>query len=174
MKFYVFLFLSFLNLFVIFIKIREKRNLDIPKEKIQISEKDSISFEEIPVEKPIEDKIEESVKEEEEKELPKKVSTYQEALENSKNSQSDIFIYFRSNNCHWCDKMKETLNDDKVIETLSSYTQLEVNTSVSSDMSTKFSIYGVPTYIILNSKQNIIKKDSGYKNTYDFLNWLGE
>lgn len=174
MKFYVFLFLSFLNLFVVFLKIKEKRNIVPKKEVIAVpQDEESISFEEIPIsEISEEDQVEEQpVKE---KKLPQKVSTYEEAISNAKESNSKIFIYFRSNNCHWCDQMKTTLEEDKVSEALSVYTQLEVNTSVSKEMATKFSIYGVPTYIILDSDESIIKKTSGYKDVYNFLNWLGE
>ena len=178
MRFYAFLFLSFMILFVIFIKIKNKKEQVIQvTPRVEVKQHDPEFIEKIPVEEQEENKSEEETPKEEEikKEAPKVVSTYEEAIENSKNSGSDIFIYFGSPSCYYCEQMKSTtLVEQQVVESLSKYTQLDINTSQDKSLATKFSIYGVPTYVILSSDQRIIKRSSGYKNAYDFLNWLGE
>jgi thiol:disulfide interchange protein len=105
---------------------------------------------------------------------PEKLSffnNYQEALSASKKHNRPIFLYFETEWCKWCKKMKsETLFDVDVENKLTT----EYITCIVEDRTLlkKYKVSGVPSYLILDSSENVVMRDSGFKNKEEMMNWL--
>ena len=98
---------------------------------------------------------------------------YQEALEIAKRVNKPIFLYFYSDACHWCRKMKtETLDDPKVQAVLSNYVVYYVNTAKETSVARKYGVSGIPAYFIIDSNERVQKRGIGYKGDSVFLIWL--
>lgn len=105
---------------------------------------------------------------------PEKISffeNYQEALAAAKKYDRPMFLYFETDWCKWCKKMKsETLFDDDVKYKLT--TEYITCIHRDKDLWKKYQIYSVPSYLILDSYENVVMKESGFKNKEEMMNWL--
>lgn len=119
-------------------------------------------------------KIKEITEKIEEKILPKEVKTYEEAIELSKKSGCNIFIYFGAPWCGYCNKMLQTtLSDAEVVEKLSkNYVVLKIDIDFNKKLTKMYEVEGIPHYFIINNKEKIIKENLGFKNKKEFLEWL--
>lgn len=99
------------------------------------------------------------------------IDNYDEALKESKESDKKIFLYFRLNNCPYCDEFEgKTLTDEKVIEELNnSYICLKLDMSSNYELAAKYNIQGSPSVCILNSNGNLIKTIPGYRPADNLL-----
>lgn len=124
-------------------------------------------------------KIQEPPKKEQEKQEKTKpqvtVSNYNDAVKKSSELGIPIVIIFRAEWCHWCKKLqKETLLDSKVKSMMTNYVFLEVDVDADTVTAKKFGVFGLPSYVITNSKGDKLKSGSGYKNGDLFSEWLNE
>lgn len=102
--------------------------------------------------------------------------TYEEALTAAKAANKNLFLYFHTNHCIWCKKLEnETLSDPTVKQALSQFVVYTVNVETENAVADKFRVRGVPTYLILDPKtENVITRDSGFKRTGTFIDWLNK
>lgn len=107
---------------------------------------------------------------------PKTVSSFAEATASAKESGCNIFLYFGAPWCGYCEQMKATtLVDSEVKEKLSNnFVVLIINTDDDKTVARKFSVRGIPAYMVINSDGNVLRKTTGYKAKADFLKWLGD
>jgi len=102
--------------------------------------------------------------------IPANPQTYQEALDLSKQTGKKIFLFFESDSCYWCKKMKkEVLSNSKVKQALSNHIIFYVNSKTIAD---KYRISSYPTYFITDHTETMKKRGIGYKPTQQFLWWL--
>lgn len=99
--------------------------------------------------------------------------TFREALIEADRSKKNIFLYFETDECTWCEKMKATtFADPEVRKQLADYVVYFCNAKEERVLSHKFSVHGVPCYYIINANQRILNKAQGYKSAKDFISWL--
>lgn len=117
-----------------------------------------------PVEPPIENKPE----------ILENFTNYKEALEASKKYNRPIFLYFGADWCGYCKKMKaETFSDIEIKNKLSKeYITYFVNTDKDRITARKYKVSGIPAYMVVDSSETIIIRDSGFKNKEDMMDWL--
>jgi thiol:disulfide interchange protein len=105
--------------------------------------------------------------------VPEEPKTYQEALLISKKTGKQIFLFFHADWCHWCEKMeRETLSKAEVKQALSNYIVYFVDTGKEPSVSRKYVTRGIPTYVITNHTERVLKRGSGYRSSKDFTTWL--
>lgn len=98
--------------------------------------------------------------------------TYQDALVLAKDHDRDIVLLFTSDNCPWCDKQKDVLTDPEVVAKLKNYVVCFVDLRKEKDIAKNYRVRSVPSYFLIDKEEKIIKKNVGYKNKSEFLNWL--
>lgn len=100
------------------------------------------------------------------------VISYEDSLLVAKNQNKKVLLFFSADYCGWCHKQKEIILDPEVAENLSDYIVCYVDTVERKDLSTKYKVRSIPSYFVVDSDENIIKKNTGYKDKTDFIKWL--
>lgn len=101
--------------------------------------------------------------------------SYTEALKKSEEYKMPVLVVYNANWCAFCKKLKsETFSDAKVIEAMKSYIVVTIDTDKDRSGIAKFSVIGLPTCVITNSKEEKLKVLSGYVNPDTFRNWLND
>lgn len=95
-------------------------------------------------------------------------------LNKSKNSNKKVLVFFTASYCSYCSQLETgTFTDKKVQSKLSNdYLLVKIDISEYPNLSSKYSINGVPTLAILNSDATITKKIEGYKSPNGLLTEL--
>lgn len=108
--------------------------------------------------------------------VPRTVSTYTEALAAAKEANCNIFLYFGAPWCGYCEQMKSTtLASQAVKDKLSNnFVVLIINTDEEKSIARKFGVRGIPAYMVVNDKGNVLRRTTGYKPPTEFLRWLGD
>ncbi len=101
-----------------------------------------------------------------------RASTYQEALTMSGQYGMPIVAVFEADWCGWCQKLKTSIGSEKVKTALKGYVFVEINTDNNRQVSSKFGVSGLPSYVITNHKEEKLKFGSGYKDADGFASWL--
>jgi len=101
-------------------------------------------------------------------------SNYQEALAAAKKHNRPIFLYFSAEWCGWCKKMKsETLSDAAVKYKLGKeYVTCLIDTDKDRATARKYKVSGIPAYMVIDTSETVVVRDSGFKSKHDMLIWL--
>jgi len=101
------------------------------------------------------------------------ILTYQEALEASKNTNKDILLLVDAKWCGYCAKFKdEVLSEEEVKNKMKEYVVCSLDYKSNMDIIKKYNIRKLPTYILIDKDENIIKEGYGYQTRRLFLDWL--
>jgi thioredoxin-related protein len=161
-KFAIIIVLGFILLLLFEVKDNNKKTIkeELASPEIVPSVIDEVV---IPEEKPVEELPPENLH----------AKTYSEALELAKKTDRNIFVYMGATWCSWCEKMSSTtLEDLQVKEALSKYIVLHIDVDKDLSIAKKFHVKGIPAYLVIDKNENIIKRNSGYKNQKQFIHWL--
>lgn len=153
---------------VLFLIVLSIKKIDFKTPILEPTVKQAI--ETIPQQKPIVEKQQEPPLNES---LPE-FTNYTEALKAAKQLNKNMFIYFETDWCGWCKKMKsEVLSDSEVKDKLNkNFIVCMINVDKDRQTARKFKASGVPTYLIVDKEESIIEKGSGFKTKDKFLDWL--
>jgi len=101
------------------------------------------------------------------------ILTYQEALEASKNTNKDILLLVDAKWCGYCAKFKdEVLSEEEVKNKMKEYVVCSLDYKSNMDIIKKYNIKKLPTYILIDEDEKIIKEGYGYQTRRLFLDWL--
>lgn len=94
------------------------------------------------------------------------------ALISAQKSNKLVFIDFYTDWCGYCKQMDSvTFSDPHVKERFAmKYILVKINGDQNPDVVSKFQIYGYPTFVILDSNGNEIKRQEGYVTPAEILN----
>lgn len=127
-------------------------------------------------ENPIKESPKESPKKEPELVKPQGqmvATSYSNAIEDAQKYDMKVVILFGADWCGHCKNMKSTTYPDAgVKKSLTNYIVLYVNTDEDKETTRKFGIKALPTQIILDKKEDILKSNLGFQNPSQFINWL--
>lgn len=99
--------------------------------------------------------------------------SYQEALEASKNTNKDILLLVDAKWCGYCARFREeVLSEQEVKNKMKEYVVCSLDYKSNMDIIKKYSIRKLPTYILIDKDENIIKEGYGYQTRRLFLDWL--
>lgn len=101
-------------------------------------------------------------------------TSYKHALEIAKERNVNVFLFFESDNCVHCKRMKEQFSKPEVMKKLSNYVVYFCNVKDDKRITHKYKIYGVPAYFVISKNEEKIKSDVGFKDASSFIEWLGE
>ena len=105
--------------------------------------------------------------------INKDPQSYEEALKMAKEQDKTVFLFFSTESCGWCVKMKQnTLSDDDVKKILSDYIIYYADASKEVELRRKYDVSGVPNYFIIDKNEKIIKEGIGYKGEESFKKWI--
>lgn len=94
----------------------------------------------------------------------------------AKAENKPVLIDFWASWCHWCMKMDEEVLSDKEVVAFVSQNFVPVKIDSDLEQNSKllrlYSVYGTPTFIILDKNSMAIAKAVGYKPKAEFLNFL--
>lgn len=100
-------------------------------------------------------------------------SNFKEAIEKSKENKMDVLVFFVSDSCGFCQKLKkETLSDDSVKELMKKYVVVFIDSDKDREHIKKYKVTGLPTYIIVNQDEKQLQFGSGFLNKNQFSDWL--
>lgn len=96
---------------------------------------------------------------------------YEQSLENAKVENKSIVLVFNQKSCSWCEVFKRnTLENQEVIDNLNSkFITVIVDINKNPEVASKYSVYGTPTIIFLDSNANEITRNEGYLPPDEFL-----
>ena len=118
------------------------------------------------------ERIQKEDKKEDKKETQIEAKTYVEALNLSKEKKLPILIFFFKGDCHWCDKMKDVLNEQEVQIAMRRFIYLKVDAESNRDLARKFGIRPVPSFLKTDESEQTLDKKIGYSNEDNFVKWL--
>ena len=101
---------------------------------------------------------------------------YTKAMDNAKLENKSIILVFDQKSCSWCEVFKKnTLENKDVIERLNSnYITTIIDINKNPEVASKYSVYGTPTIVILNSEGDEIYRNEGYLPPDEFLKKIEE
>jgi thioredoxin 1 len=96
------------------------------------------------------------------------------AINTAQKSNKLIFVDFYADWCGYCKQLDEkTYPNGQVEEVMAQkYVAVKVNVDQNPDLASKYSVYGLPTLVIMDSNGNEIKKVEGYQTPTELLNIL--
>ncbi len=100
-------------------------------------------------------------------------NSYPEALSKSAELGKPILAFFTADWCGACKTMKaNTLTDSAVMESMKNYIVVFVNTDAEKNVARKFGIQSLPTFVVMDSNEQVSKTGIGAMNANAFVNWL--
>lgn len=100
-------------------------------------------------------------------------TNYAEALKQSKNNNKNILLVFSATWCGPCNKFKsEVLKDENVKKKMNDYIFLIIDIDAEPVLTKKCNVTAIPSILILNNKEEIIKSTVGFKDKKSFINWF--
>lgn len=99
--------------------------------------------------------------------------SYEDSLVLAKDQNKKVFVFFTGEFCSWCQKQKDVLMEPKVLDSLKDHVICFVDLLERKDLAKKYSVKTVPSYFIIDSDENLIKKHTGYKSSEDLISWIG-
>ncbi|BDZ72195.1 thioredoxin family protein [Methanobacterium petrolearium] len=97
-----------------------------------------------------------------------------QAMQEAKNTDKNIFVDFHADWCSYCKQMdEETYTDPQVEEKLTqNYVLVKVNVDDNPDLSSQYQAYSLPTMVILDSDGNEINRIIGYQTPEQLLDQI--
>lgn len=74
--------------------------------------------------------------------------------------------------CSACTAMHKSMKDPKAVEALKEYNIIEVNSDKNKELTQKYSVDALPTLVIVNSADKVVKKKVGVQSPAELQNWL--
>jgi len=100
------------------------------------------------------------------------VESYSDALILSKEQDKKIFLLFKSEKCHWCDKQKQILMLPELSGNLNNYVICYIDILKEKDIAKKYSVKAVPAFFVIDGGEKIYKNNVGYLDNNEFKNWI--
>ena len=100
-------------------------------------------------------------------------TSYQEAVQLSKQTNKKIVLMFSADWCMWCKKFKaETLPNSSVQNALKNYIFFIVDADQDKSTLSKFGVRGLPFFVITDGNENNLKSKAGMMSPEDFISFL--
>jgi hypothetical protein len=105
---------------------------------------------------------------------PGMAESYEDAIDLSKDTDNNIFIYFGADWCKYCVMMKNNTFENKEVKEylLKNFIVLHVDVDKNKDLKEKYNVRELPQLIVINKNEKVIKRISGYKSSDKFLKWI--
>jgi len=102
-------------------------------------------------------------------------SDHDDAINEASRTGKKVFILFSASWCPACQKLEsDTLQNTDVQRRLAEdFIAVKIDVDTSPELSRRYSIYGVPTLIILDSSGNEIGRREGYLSSQELISYLG-
>ncbi|MEI7486265.1 MAG: thioredoxin domain-containing protein [Chryseobacterium sp.] len=105
------------------------------------------------------------------------INDYKEILSAANKSNQKILLVFFSKWCIPCQKMEhEVFSTSKIKNKIKQKELLNLTIDIDLDKNkeivSKYNVKAIPFYAIIDKKENIVKKDEGFKGSREFNNWL--
>ncbi len=114
--------------------------------------------------------------------------TYTEALKIAKDNNKQILLFFTKDTCEFCQKTKkEVLLDPSVRNAMSKHIFCELNLDIEPGrdrrraepkdkeayrIGKKYKVSKLPTFMIIDSNEEVMKRVSGYHDSESLIEWL--
>ncbi len=98
------------------------------------------------------------------------------ALEEAKRDNKPVFLYFTASWCGPCQKLKsDTWADVNVANYLGGhYVPVKIDVDADSDTARAYRVEAMPTFLVINSKDGkIVKQSVGFMPADEFIGWIG-
>lgn len=107
---------------------------------------------------------------------PGVAETYEDAIALSKDTDNKVFIYFGADWCKYCSLMKKNTFENKEVDKylLKNFIILNLDVDKNKEIKEKYNIKTLPSYLVIDKNEEVIKKSSGYKSPKDFLKWIND
>lgn len=102
-----------------------------------------------------------------------KINNYELLLQNAKEQNKQVVLFFTAKRCVYCQKMKdEVLPTNNVQQALKQTLFYVVDVDVEPTIGPKFNVSELPTMIIIDGNERIFKKHIGYMTSEMLINWV--
>jgi len=101
-------------------------------------------------------------------------TNYDKAFQVAKDKNKIVFIFFTTQYCRWCNKLRETtLTDSEIIRRLNSDFIVLLLDKNYSKYPSKYNIKAVPSIYLTDKNEEIFTEIVGYhKNPDDYIKWF--
>lgn len=98
---------------------------------------------------------------------------YKQAIELAKREKKSVLVFFTSNTCSWCRKMKEeVLSTMAVKAAVSKYITVIVDTDNDPATANQWSISAIPAHLITNEFEKNVKFKAGFMTVKEYIDWV--
>ena len=97
--------------------------------------------------------------------------TYADTLTLARQNNKPILLFFSASSCAPCQQMKRELTPS-LPSLVGQLYWLEVDTATNADLCRKYNVTATPTYVIINTQEQVIKTGAGYRSVQAFGEWL--
>lgn len=101
-------------------------------------------------------------------------SDFNSALNSAQKSNKLLFVDFYANWCGYCKELDEKTYPDPAVQQrlTQKYVSVKVDVDQNPDLASKYSVYGLPTLIVMDANGNEIKRVEGYQTPSELLSIL--
>lgn len=101
-------------------------------------------------------------------------SDFNSALNSAQKSNKLLFVDFYANWCGYCKELDEKTYPDPAVQQrlAQKYVSVKVDVDQNPDLASKYSVYGLPTLIVMYANGNEIKRVEGYQTPSELLSIL--
>jgi len=100
-------------------------------------------------------------------------NSWEAKLKEAKETGKQLFVYFGRSDCQPCQRMKsEVLPNAGVQQALGKYIVCVYDVNQESALAKKFGVNVVPTMLIVDGNERVVKQTTGYMAVDQFTQWL--
>ena len=100
-------------------------------------------------------------------------ANYKQAIEFAKRDKKQVLVFFTSNTCSWCRKMKEEVLSTMAVKTaVNKYITVFVDTDNDPVTANQWSISAIPAHLITNESEKKVKFKAGFMSATEYIAWI--
>lgn len=102
-----------------------------------------------------------------------KINSYAQAVHKAEKTNKKVLLMFTARWCGPCKKMKNTtLKNENVREEMDKFVIYTVDVDKEKELASQYDITGVPSYLIIDSDESVVRRKTGACDSKEFISWL--
>jgi thioredoxin-related protein len=90
------------------------------------------------------------------------VSNYEEALAVARDEGRRVYLLFKGENCHWCDKQSLEMEKPEYARAMDGLVFCVVDVAERRDIAARYRVSLVPSHRVIDAEGNVLRSSTGY------------